>query len=133
MRVGVLVDRPADWQFAMCDVGQGDATLARSDGLVMLVDTGPEPEPLAECLGELGVGRIDLLVLTHYDLDHVGGVDSVAGRVERVLVGPVGRPRRRPDRGRARARRGGRAAGRVGDSARVRPVALARPLAGRPC
>ncbi len=92
VRVGVLIDRPADWQFAMCDVGQGDATLARSDGLVMLIDTGPEPDPLAGCLGELGIGRIDLLVLTHFDLDHVGGVSAVTGIVDRVLVGSSAGP-----------------------------------------
>jgi competence protein ComEC len=72
----------------MCDVGQGDATLARSEGLVMLIDTGPEADRLAECLGELGIGRIDLLVLTHFDLDHVGGSAAIVGRVDRVLVGP---------------------------------------------
>ena len=31
----------------------------------------------------------DLLVLTHFDLDHVGGVDAVVGRVDRVLAGPT--------------------------------------------
>lgn len=92
VRVGVLIDRPADWQFAMCDVGQGDATLARSDGLVMLVDTGPDPAALADCLGELGIGRIDLLVLTHYDLDHVGGTEAVIGKVDHVVVGPSSGP-----------------------------------------
>jgi competence protein ComEC len=28
------------------------------------------------------------LVLTHFDLDHVGGTEAVVGRVDRVLVGP---------------------------------------------
>ncbi|CAN5149039.1 ComEC/Rec2 family competence protein [soil metagenome] len=81
--------RPADWQYALCDVGQGDATVIRSAGRVALVDTGPKPAPLTACLDQLGIARIDLLVLTHYDLDHVGGVDAVVGRVDRVLVGPV--------------------------------------------
>lgn len=89
VRAGDLLDRPADWQFAMCDVGQGDALLARSGGLVMLVDTGPDPDALTECLGDLGIGRVDLLVLTHFDGDHVGGAPAVAGLVERVLVGPT--------------------------------------------
>jgi competence protein ComEC len=31
-------------------------------------------------------------VLTHYDLDHVGGVDAVIGRVDRVLTGPSSDP-----------------------------------------
>lgn len=88
VRAGTLLDRPADWQFAMCDVGQGDALVARSEGLVMLVDTGPDPDRLTDCLADLGVGTIDLLVLTHYDADHVGGAEAVAGRVQHALVGP---------------------------------------------
>ncbi|TPW97658.1 ComEC/Rec2 family competence protein, partial [Schumannella luteola] len=54
IRVVALASRPADWQYAMCDVGQGDATVIRSGDAVALVDTGPEPAPLAACLDELG-------------------------------------------------------------------------------
>jgi competence protein ComEC len=89
-RVAQLVSRPADWQIAGCPVGQGDAFVVRSAGEVVLVDTGPEPAPLRACLDDLGVGRIDLLVLSHYDLDHVGGLDAVLGRVDTALVGPIG-------------------------------------------
>jgi competence protein ComEC len=85
-----LVGRPADWQYAMCDVGQGDATLVRSGDAVALVDLGGEAAPLRACLDDLGVGRLDLVVLTHYDLDHVGGADAVLGRVDVVLAGPPG-------------------------------------------
>lgn len=84
--------RPADWEFAGCDIGQGDAFFVRSSGRVALVDTGPDPKLLAACLDDLGIGRIDLLVLTHYDLDHVGGTDAVIGRVDRALVGPTSDP-----------------------------------------
>lgn len=85
-----LIGRPPDWQVAVCDVGQGDAVLLRSEGEVALVDTGRDPELLAKCLESLGIGRIDLLVLTHFDHDHVGGVDEVLGRADTVLVGPAG-------------------------------------------
>jgi competence protein ComEC len=71
-------------------VGQGDALLVRSAGEVALIDTGPEPEPLAECLRSLGIDRIDLLVLTHFDLDHAGGVEALQGRVDEVVHGPTG-------------------------------------------
>ena len=87
-----VLHRPADWQIAACEVGQGDAVLVRSAGRVALIDTGPLAEPLDECLADLGIGRVDLLVLTHFDLDHVGGVDAVLGRVDRVLAGPSGSP-----------------------------------------
>ncbi|UYN84051.1 MAG: ComEC/Rec2 family competence protein [Microcella sp.] len=83
--------RPHDWVYAQCDVGQGDAVLVRSGDEVALIDTGPRAEPLRSCLSALGVHHIDLLVLTHFDLDHVGAVDVVAGRVDRVIVGPTGR------------------------------------------
>lgn len=80
---------PEGWAIAACDVGQGDAILVRSETKVALIDTGPEPEPLSACLRSLGVERIDLLVLTHFDLDHVGGVEAVQGRVGAVLHGPI--------------------------------------------
>jgi competence protein ComEC len=79
---------PADWSVLACDVGQGDAVLLRSAGAVALVDTGPAPEPLAGCLSRAGIERIDLLVLTHFDLDHIGGLAAVRGRVGTVLHGP---------------------------------------------
>lgn len=86
------VGRPADWQYAECDVGQGDATVIRSGGAVALVDTGPDPALLRRCLADLGVGRIQTLVLSHFDLDHVGGTEAVLGRVDRALVGPSSGP-----------------------------------------
>ncbi|MFT4052388.1 MAG: ComEC/Rec2 family competence protein [Microbacterium sp.] len=79
---------PAEWSIVACDVGQGDAVLVRSGDEVALIDTGPDPALLSRCLDRLGVDRLDLLVLTHFDLDHRGGVDAVIGRVELVLHGP---------------------------------------------
>lgn len=82
------LSRPQDWAVAACDVGQGDAVLVRSAGQVMLVDTGPEPEALRACLDRLHVDRLDLLVLTHFDLDHVGAARILVGRVGTVMHGP---------------------------------------------
>ncbi len=87
-RVAQALDRPPAWSIAACDVGQGDAALVRSGDAYALVDTGPEPERLAACLSDLRVPRIDLLVLTHYDTDHVGGTPAVLGMVDLALVGP---------------------------------------------
>lgn len=78
--------RPADWTVAACDIGQGDAVLVRGGGAVMLVDTGPDPRLLAACLDTLSIATIDMLVLTHYDLDHAGGVDAVLGRTREAYV-----------------------------------------------
>ncbi len=80
--------RPGDWIIAACDVGQGDAFVVRSSGKYALVDTGPNPGVLEDCFRTLRIERVDLLVLTHYDLDHVGGASAVVGRVDVALVGP---------------------------------------------
>ena len=87
-RLGELLDRPPDWQIAMCDVGQGDASVVRSAGATALIDTGRDPALMSACLADLGVTRIDLLVLTHYDLDHAGGVPALFGLVTDALIGP---------------------------------------------
>ncbi|MFI2640093.1 ComEC/Rec2 family competence protein [Streptomyces sp. NPDC018610] len=69
---------PPGWRFAMCDVGQGDATvLAAGPGAGVVVDAGPDPEPVDRCLRALGVTRIPLLVLTHFHADHVAGLPGV--------------------------------------------------------
>ncbi|MFJ9832472.1 ComEC/Rec2 family competence protein [Streptomyces sp. NPDC101169] len=69
---------PPGWRYAMCDVGQGDATvLAAGDGAGVVVDAGPDPEPVDHCLRALGVTRVPLLVLTHFHADHVTGLPGV--------------------------------------------------------
>jgi competence protein ComEC len=71
---------PPDWLVISCDVGQGDATLVRSGPRdAVLVDVGPEPKAVDTCLRRAGVARISLLVVTHFHVDHVGGL---AGAVE---------------------------------------------------
>ncbi|PKI93330.1 hypothetical protein CW368_02240 [Actinomycetales bacterium SN12] len=83
---------PGEWTIAACDIGQGDAVLVRSGSQTALVDTGADPDALGECLAQTAIDRIDLLVLTHFDLDHVGAATSLAGRVGTVLHGPVAEP-----------------------------------------
>lgn len=89
MRTIVLpLTTPQDWSIAVCNVGQGDAIVVRSDDGVAVIDTGPDPVPLAACLDRLGIGRIALAVLTHFDADHVGGIDAIVGRAQEVIHGP---------------------------------------------
>jgi len=59
-RLRQSMSRPADWQIAACDIGQGDAVLVRSADTVALVDTGPDPALLHRCLNELGIDRINI-------------------------------------------------------------------------
>ncbi|MEW2408132.1 ComEC/Rec2 family competence protein [Streptomyces griseoviridis] len=69
---------PPDWRFAMCDVGQGDATvLAAGAGSGVVVDAGPDPAAVDRCLRALGVTRVPLVVLTHFHADHVAGLPGV--------------------------------------------------------
>jgi competence protein ComEC len=83
---------PDNWAAVACDVGQGDAlVLATAEpGRAVVVDTGPEPGPVDECLDRLGVDRIPLLIISHLHADHIGGLDSVfEGRaVGAIAVGP---------------------------------------------
>ncbi|MBG6058317.1 competence protein ComEC [Cryobacterium sp. MP_M5] len=85
--LGRAVAFPADWQIAACDIGQGDAVVVRDRERYALVDVGPDPALLTSCLHTLGIERIDLLVLTHYDMDHIGGIEAAIGRVGTALVG----------------------------------------------
>ncbi|MET9829293.1 ComEC/Rec2 family competence protein [Streptomyces sp. NPDC006385] len=69
---------PPGWRFAMCDVGQGDATvLAAGEGTGVVVDAGPDPALVDRCLRTLGITRIPLVVLTHFHADHVAGLPGV--------------------------------------------------------
>lgn len=74
-----------EWEIYACDVGQGDAVLIRSQGKTALIDVGKEDSAIERCLQEAEVERIDLLVLSHYDLDHIGGLGGVIEKVS----GPV--------------------------------------------
>jgi competence protein ComEC len=66
-----------DWQIANCDVGQGDSMVVNlGNHRAIVIDTGPDPIAVDRCLHQLGVKKIELLILTHVHADHVGGVDG---------------------------------------------------------
>ncbi|MEV6968539.1 ComEC/Rec2 family competence protein [Hamadaea sp. NPDC051192] len=80
---------PKGWLVVACDVGQGDATVLRTqDGAAVVVDAGPEPAAVAGCLDRLGITTVPLLVISHFHADHVGGVAGVfrGRRVSAVLT-----------------------------------------------
>jgi competence protein ComEC len=67
------------------DVGQGSAVLVRTRNHLLLYDTGPAYSRQADAgvrvllplLRARGEARVDLLVLSHRDADHVGGAASL--------------------------------------------------------
>ncbi len=81
---------PRDWLIVACDVGQGDALVIRSENQVAVIDVGKDEKLIDGCLTQLGITRIDLLVLTHFDLDHIGGLaGALQGReVGQALISP---------------------------------------------
>jgi competence protein ComEC len=77
---------PGQLRVVFLDVGQGDSTMVRTpDGRVMLVDAGGVAgstfdvgeRVIAPALRATGVRRIDTLVITHGDPDHLGGAPSI--------------------------------------------------------
>lgn len=74
------------------DVGQGDAILLRKGNFDLLVDGGPDQAVLSK-LGRFrpaGDRKIDIIVLTHPDQDHLGGLLYIINKYD---VGAVVLPR----------------------------------------
>ncbi len=67
-------------QITFIDVGQGDSALIQTpSGKCMLVDAGPPDGAgaITDLLDREGISRIDTLVLTHPDADHIGGAEQI--------------------------------------------------------
>jgi len=85
-----------DWRISQIDVGQGDASLIQSRDKTVLIDTGGSQYidtgdyVLIPVLRKLWVRKIDLLIITHGDIDHFGGalklINSVP--VDEVWINP---------------------------------------------
>jgi len=80
-------DRP---ELHIIDVGHGDCALMRHEISAVMVDTGSgrKQKTVESVLRKLGVSRIDLLILSHYDEDHSGNVIPLIDRfgVRNILV-----------------------------------------------
>lgn len=63
-----------------CDVGQGDAFLAKFGTSAILIDSGPN-QAVTDCLAknlDFGQRKLSAVVLSHWDADHVGGFSDIA-------------------------------------------------------
>ena len=79
--------RPAegDMQVTVVDIGQGSAVLVRTRGHLLIHDAGPQysrdseagTRVLLPLLRAQATRRIDLLMLSHRDADHVGGAAAL--------------------------------------------------------
>ena len=68
----------AQLELVFLDVGQGDAVLVRSPGgQNVLYDGGRRDEQVLKYLQSMGVQRLDLVIASHPDADHIGGLAEV--------------------------------------------------------
>jgi competence protein ComEC len=83
---GALQPSADHLRVSVLDVGQGDAILIEApSGARVLVDGGPSGALITQALGEVmspGERRIDLMVLTHAQDDHVTGLIEVMERYD---------------------------------------------------
>lgn len=82
----------SQWIYVACDVGQGDGGVVRlGAGHAVVIDTGPDPALMDNCLHRLGIDIIDTVVLTHFHADHVDGLSgALRGRsVGEILTTPI--------------------------------------------
>ena len=85
--LGRLETDTAQLTVTALDVGQGSSTALVSGGRTALVDcggSGPRSagDIAADWFATQGRARLDLLVLTHFDSDHVGGVEQLLYRMK---------------------------------------------------
>ena len=71
-------------------IGKADALLLRTSDAAIMIDTGEhdDGDKLVAKLKELGVEKLDLMVLTHFDKDHIGGADTIieALSIDRIVL-----------------------------------------------
>ena len=79
--VGLLAsceNSPERLTLSFIDVGQGDAVLIRSpSGQNVLYDGGRPAEEVLGYLQSVGVTTLDLVIASHADADHIGGLEEV--------------------------------------------------------
>ena len=70
-----------NYKIYIFDIGQGSAALFDDGTKKMLIDTGNDAR-IIEYLNKLGISKIDILMLTHPDKDHIGKADDILKNFE---------------------------------------------------
>lgn len=73
------------------DVGQGDGAIIYSDGYCAVIDLGEATvsDEVLKDLALLNVNQIDMLVISHYHTDHIGGYKDVSEKYKiKNMIGP---------------------------------------------
>jgi competence protein ComEC len=83
---------PAGLRVSFLDVGQGSAALIETADGALLVDAGPPEANVASQVAGLGIHRLEALVLSHPQSDHIGGAPDVLRRLDVGLVLDSGIP-----------------------------------------
>lgn len=86
MAASVIQPRMDNLRLNVLDVGEGQAILLQTGGEHYLIDCGGDSEErtadrVAQTLLSQGVFHLDGVVLTHYDRDHVGGLENLLTRI----------------------------------------------------
>lgn len=70
------------------NVGQADSTLITIDGYTMLIDTGSDSDGyyITEFLKAQNINKIDYLILTHLDEDHIGGTYKIIKELDINII-----------------------------------------------
>ena len=68
-----------DFNVLFMYVGQADSTLIKYKNKTMLIDAGnnEDGKNVVKFLKDKGISKLDYIVGTHYDEDHIGGLDDI--------------------------------------------------------
>lgn len=79
------------------NVGQADSTLIANNGFTMLIDTGNASDGyyITDFLKAQNISKIDYLILTHLDEDHIGGTNKI---VQELEIGTIYMPNMETDK-----------------------------------
>jgi len=77
-------DSDSNLEIHMIDVGQAESILITQGEHSMLIDTGNmfDGKTVTEYLHSVGITKLDVLALTHFHVDHLGGAHKVISAID---------------------------------------------------